>query len=226
VARHSDTEVPLAACARLPKWLIEHKLKRHLVRAGGDFGAAYQYLNAQWSDPTSMTACSIAPDDALPVEETDRYRTMMLSDLHGYLPDDILVKVDRAAMHYSLETRAPFLDHRLYEYSATLPTSHLVDERGGKRILRHLLHQYVPPSLVDRPKKGFAAPLAQWLRTELCDWAESLVYGPELAAQSFIDQGRAADIWRLHKQGRGDYAFHLWGLLQLCAWQRRYRARW
>lgn len=92
--------------------------------------------------------------------------------------------------------RAPFLDHRLYEYSAT------------------------------RPKVGFAAPLAKWLRQELADWAEALVYGPELAAQSFVDQGRVADVWRLHKQGRGDYSFHLWGLLQLCAWQRMYRASW
>jgi len=102
-----------------------------------------------------------------------------------------------------------------------------VDEAGrGKRILRHLLHKYVPQSLVDRPKAGFAAPLAKWLRGELSDWAESLVYGPELAAQSLIDPKRAAEIWRLHKQGRGDYSFHLWGLLQLCAWQRMYRARW
>ena len=218
---------PLSVCAGLPKWIVEHKLKRHLIRASEDFAAAYQYLNAQWSDPTSLTACSLAPEHARTTAETDRYRAMMLLDVYGYLPDDILVKVDRAAMHYSLETREPFLDHRLYEYSATLPTSYLVDGGGGgKRILRHLLHKYVPQSLVDRPKAGFAAPLAKWLRQELADWAESLVYGPELAAQSFIDPGRAADLWRLHKQGRGDYSFHLWGLLQLCAWQRMYRASW
>jgi asparagine synthase (glutamine-hydrolysing) len=143
------------------------------------------------------------------------------------LPDDILVKVDRAAMNYSLETRAPFLDHRLYEYSVTLPTQFLVDEQGvGKRILRHLLGQYVPSSLFERPKAGFAAPLARWLRHELAEWAEALIYGPELAAQSFIDTDRLRQVWRLHKQGRRDYSFHLWGLLQLCAWQRMYRASW
>ncbi|MGA7538152.1 MAG: asparagine synthase (glutamine-hydrolyzing) [Steroidobacteraceae bacterium] len=223
---------PVSVCTGLPQWIVEHKLKRRLIRAGEDLTAAYQYLNAQWCDPASLTAGSVLPDDALArdvaqVEATDRYRAMMLLDVHTYLPDDLLVKVDRAAMHYSLETRAPFLDHRLYEYSATLPTSYLVDEAGGgKRILRHLLHQYVPRGLVDRPKAGFAAPLAKWLRTELADWAESLVYGPELAAQSFIDPQRAAEVWRLHKQGRGDYSFHLWGLLQLCAWQRLYRASW
>lgn len=223
---------PLSACIGLPKWIVEHKLERHLIGANEDLAAAYQYFIGYWSDPASMTASAVVPEYALTrdvakVEETDEYRAMMLLDVYCYLPDDILVKVDRTAMHHSLETRAPFLDHRLYEYSASLPTSYLVDAGGrGKRILRHLLHQYVPPSLVDRPKAGFAAPLAKWLRQELSDWAESLVYGPELAAQSLIDPARAANVWRLHKEGRGDYSFHLWGLLQLCAWQRMYRARW
>jgi asparagine synthase (glutamine-hydrolysing) len=223
---------PLSACIGLPPWVTEHKLKRHLIRAGEDLAAAYQSHIGYWSDPASLTASGGVAEYALArhlaqVEEADEYRAMMLLDVYGYLPDDILVKVDRAAMHHSLETRAPFLDHRLYEYSVSLPTSYLVDERGGgKRILRHLLQQYVPKSLVDRPKTGFAAPLAKWLRQELADWAESLVYGPELAAQSFIDPGRVGQIWRLHQQGRRDYSFHLWGLLQLCAWQRRYRASW
>lgn len=223
---------PLSACAGLPKWLVEEKLKRRLIEASDDFAAAYYYLFGHWNDPVSLTATHLLPEYALmkeaaKVDEADKYRAMMLLDVHSYLPDDILVKVDRAAMHHSLETRAPFLDHRLYEYSTSLPTSYLVDERGGgKRILRHLLHQYVPQSLVDRPKAGFAAPLAKWLRQELTDWAESLVYGPELAAQSFIDRNRVAQIWRLHKKGRGDYSFHLWGVLQFCAWQRMYRAAW
>ncbi len=164
---------------------------------------------------------------ALAVAETDEYRTMMMLDVYSYLPDDILVKVDRSAMRYGLETRAPFLDHRLYEYSVTLPTAYLVDRSGhGKWILRHLLHQYVPRSLVERPKAGFAAPLAPWLRRELSDWADSLIYGRELATQSFIDPQRAAVIWRLHKEERGDYSSLLWGLLQLCAWQRMYRVSW
>ena len=151
----------------------------------------------------------------------------MYLEFQQRLPELLLMRVDKVSMATSIEARVPFLDHRLYEYSVTLPTDHLVDERGvGKRILRHLLHQYVPPGLVDRPKAGFAAPLGNWLRQDLSEWAESLVYGPELANQSFIDRGRAADVWRLHKEGRGDYSFALWGLLQLCAWQRMYGARW
>lgn len=223
---------PLSACMGLPKWIVEQKVRGRLIRAGADLTAAYPYLTGYWSDPASLTASSVVPEYALTrdlaaVERGDDYRTMMLLDVYSYLPDDILVKVDRAAMHHGLETRAPFLDHRVYEYAATLPTSHLVDEKGrGKRILRHLLHEYVPPALVDRPKAGFAAPLGEWLRQDLSGWAESLLYGPELASQSFIDRGRAADVWRLHKEGRGDYSFALWGLLQLCAWQRVYRAPW
>jgi asparagine synthase (glutamine-hydrolysing) len=222
---------PLGACRRLPSWLIEHKLRRRLAAANGDFGAAYQYLIGYWSDPASLTAGREAPEYALTrqvaqAEAADERRAMMLLDVYGYLPDDILVKVDRAAMHYSLETRAPFLDHRLYEFAAGLPTGYLVDGNGGKRILRHVLHQYVPRGLVERPKAGFAVPLAGWLRRELADWAQSLIFGPELRSQSFIDPKRVAQVWRLHRQGRGDYSFHLWGLLQLCAWQRRYQALW
>lgn len=217
---------------RLPAWIVQDKLTRRLVGAANDLQQVYQYLIGQWSDPASMTASYLMPRYALTgdlarVEETDEYRAMMLLDVYSYLPDDILVKVDRAAMRYSLETRAPFLDHRVYEYSVTLPTGYLVDENGrGKRILRYLLDKYVPRKLVERPKAGFAAPLGKWLRQELAGWAESFIYGPELAAQSFIDSRRVADVWRLHKEGREDFSPQLWGLLQLCAWQRTYAARW
>ena len=217
----------LSAAYRLPEWITEDRLKRRLVGAG-DLADAYAYNIGYWSDPGSLTKASALPDyaftaDVANVERAEDYREMMLADIYTYLPDDILVKVDRAAMSHSLETRAPFLDHRLYEYSVTLPTGFLVDAKGkGKKILRHLLRQYVPDSLVDRPKAGFAAPLDNWLRHELAQWAESLVYGPELAGQDFIDRDRVAQVWRLHKAGRADYSFHLWGLLQLCAWQRMY----
>ena len=218
----------LSARYRLPEWITEDRLKRRLVDAGQDLADAYAYNIGYWSDPRSLTKAAALPsyaltEDVASVERADDYREMMLSDIYSYLPDDILVKVDRAAMSHSLETRAPFLDHRLYEYSVTLPTGHLVDTKGkGKRILRHLLGKYVPATLVDRPKAGFAAPLDNWLRHELAQWAESLVYGPELAGQDFIDRDRVAQVWRLHKENRADYSFHLWGLLQLCAWQRMY----
>ena len=218
----------LGAAYRLPAFISEDRLKRRLVDAGAALADAYAYNIGYWSDPRSLTRAAALPtyaftEDVATVERADDYREMMLADIYTYLPDDILVKVDRAAMSHSLETRAPFLDHRLYEFSVTLPTRFLVDERGkGKKILRHLLGQYVPDSLVNRPKAGFAAPLDKWLRHELAQWAESLVYGPELAGQDFIDRSRVAQVWQLHKAGRADYSFHLWGLLQLCAWQRMY----
>jgi asparagine synthase (glutamine-hydrolysing) len=222
----------LSAGYRLPQWIIEDRFKCHLVDAGANFADTYPYFIGYWNDPSSMTTAAALPsyalnEDVASVERGDEYRNMMLSDVYSYLPDDILVKVDRAAMNHSLETRAPFLDHRLYEYSVTLPTQFLVDEQGvGKRILRHLLGKYVPDGLMDRPKAGFQAPLAKWLRHELAQWAESLLFGPELAAQSFIDTDRLKQVWKLHKEGRRDFSFHLWGLLQLCAWQRMYGASW
>jgi asparagine synthase (glutamine-hydrolysing) len=221
----------LSAGYGLPEWIIEDRFKRNLVDAGGNAAEKYAYFIGYWNDPRSITKAAVLPsyalnEDMAHVEPDDEYRKMMLSDIYSYLPDDILVKVDRAAMNYSLETRAPFLDHRLYEYSVTLPTEFLVDDQGGKRILRHLLRQYVPDALVDRPKAGFAAPLAKWLRNELVGWAESLIYGPELAGQSFLDTDRLKQVWQLHRDGRRDYSFHLWGVLQLCAWQRMYGASW
>jgi len=218
----------LGAAYRLPGFITEDRLKRRLVDAAQDLAGAYAYNIGYWSDPRSLTKATALPDyaftaDVATVERADDYREMMLADIYTYLPDDILVKVDRAAMSHSLETRAPFLDHRLYELSVTLPTEHLVDSKGkGKKVLRHILRQYVPDNLIDRPKAGFAAPLDKWLRHELSQWAESLVYGPELAGQDFIDRGRVAQVWQLHKAGRADYSFHLWGLFQLCAWQRMY----
>ena len=217
---------------RLPEWIVEDRLKRRMVDAGQTLADAYAYVIGYWSDPRSLTRATALPPyaftaDVANVERADDYREMMLSDIYTYLPDDILVKVDRAAMRHSLETRAPFLDHRLYEYSVTLPTEFLVDGKGkGKRILRYLLSQYVPDSLVDRPKAGFAAPLDKWLRDDLAQWAESLINGPELAGQDFLDRKRVSEVWRLHKAGRADYSFHLWGLLQLCAWQRMYGVSW
>ncbi|MBB2924544.1 asparagine synthase (glutamine-hydrolyzing) [Cellulomonas cellasea] len=141
-----------------------------------------------------------------------RHRSMV-SDLTGYLPDQLLTKVDRAAMSVSLETRAPLLDHRVVEFSLRLPPELLV----GKSLLRELLHRRVPPALVDRPKQGFTVPLARWLRGGLRPLLHDTLTPAVLADAGVVDTAAVADLLRRHDAGE-NHAAALWALLMLCLW--------
>jgi len=140
--------------------------------------------------------------------------TAGLLDAGTYLPDDILVKVDRAAMANSLETRAPLLDHRIIEFAYRLPLEYKLHRGTGKKVLREVLYHHVPKQLVDRPKMGFSIPLAAWLRNELRPWAENLLNQIPNDSQYFnkpmIDQ-----IWEEHVIGLRDHTEQLWGILSL-----------
>lgn len=135
-------------------------------------------------------------------------------DALAYLPDDILVKVDRAAMAVSLESRAPFLDHRVIEFLISLPLEFKYKEGISKRILKDILYKYVPKAIVDRPKQGFSIPLTQWLRNDIKDWAfeainsipnESLFWNKELVLK----------IWHEHQNGADDHTERLWNIIVL-----------
>ena len=121
---------------------------------------------------------------------------MMLADMHSYLPDDILVKVDLAAMAARVETRVPLLDHDLVAWAYLLPLA--LELRNGRRkfLLRTLLDEYVPPAQIDYPKRGFAVPLAAWLRGPLRDWVEHLLEPQRLSEQGFLDTTRNAHTGR------------------------------
>lgn len=143
---------------------------------------------------------------------------MMRADTLTYLPDDILCKVDRAAMAISLETRVPFLDHRVLELAWRLPPSMKIRDGQGKWALRQLLYRQVPRALIERPKAGFALPIGEWLRGPLRDWAEALMTPARLSREGYLDTERVRLLWRRHQSGRYDHTGPLWAVLMFQAW--------
>jgi len=145
---------------------------------------------------------------------------LMLGDTLRYLPDDILVKMDRASMSVGLETRAPFLDHNLYNFAWSLPEKYKISKGQGKRILRDLLYRYVPANLVDRPKQGFAIPVGSWLRVELKEWAEELLSPTALLEHDFLNVPHVRKCWIDHLSGKQNNDAKLWSILMFQMWYR------
>ncbi len=188
----------------------------------------YSRLFCHWKDPASV----VLRASDLPTAHTDPSRwarlpgldnRMMYLDSVAYLPDDILVKVDRASMGVSLETRAPLLDHRVVEFVWRLPISMKVQGTDGKRILRRVLDRYVPRELVDRPKKGFSVPIADWLRGPLRDWAEALLDEGRLLDEGFFNPALIRAKWSEHLSGRHNWHYYLWDILMFQAWLDRWK---
>jgi len=152
----------------------------------------------------------------------DPRAAMMYRDALGYLPDDLLCKVDRAAMAIGLETRAPFLDHRVAELAWRLPMALKAGGGPGKRALRLLLARHLPAALFERPKAGFAMPVGEWLRGPLRDWAEDLLAADRLRREAFLDPVPVRAAWDAHRDGRRDRGARLWTVLMFQAWLAAY----
>jgi len=147
---------------------------------------------------------------------------MMWLDLVGYLPDDILTKLDRAAMATSLESRVPFLDRDVFDVAWRLPLSAKLHEGTTKWILRQVLYRHVPAELIERPKMGFGFPIGAMLRGSLRPWGEELLDEGRLKRQGVLDPEPIRRAWDLHQRGRRDLAYELWTVLALQAWIERW----
>ena len=143
---------------------------------------------------------------------------MMAFDGLTYLPDDILTKVDRAAMSVSLETRVPLLDHRVAELAWRLPLSMKIRDGAGKWALRQILYRHVPRELVERPKAGFDIPIGAWLRGPLRDWADELLSKRSLRAGGHLQVKPVHRLWLEHRSGQRNWTLRLWNLLMFQAW--------
>lgn len=204
-----------------------HKLGARLERVK-TLQDLYRSLVSEWTDPASLiinreVGIVVEPpsllDDPLPAAGADESPLpMMYQDSITYLPDDILCKVDRAAMAVSLETRVPFLDHRVIETAWQLPLHMKIRSGTGKWALRQVLYKYVPQELIERPKAGFAMPIGQWLRGPLKDWAEELLSSTRLEHDGFFHPAPIRQKWTEHLAGRADNTASLWTILMFQSW--------
>ncbi len=185
--------------------------------------AMYRNLISSWKKPTELVTNTVELFTTLADEQQwaalpELEQRMMYLDFVTYLPDDILVKVDRAAMGVSLETRVPFLDHRVIEFAWRLPLNMKIRDGKGKWVLRQLLYKYVPPALIERPKTGFGVPIEVWMRGALRDWVEALIDEKRLRREGFFNATLVRQTWAEHLSGQRNRQYYLWPILMFQAW--------
>jgi asparagine synthase (glutamine-hydrolysing) len=183
----------------------------------------YHRLTSHWQNPTSIVIGAKEPPtlitDLNSWPQTDSFQhAMMAMDAQTYMTNDILVKVDRAAMASSLETRVPMLDHRIVELAWRMPLNYKIRNGEGKWLLKKVLFRHVPKTLIERPKMGFGIPLHDWLRHSLRDWAEALLDESLLKQQGYFHSAPIRKMWEEHLSGVRNHQANLWSILMFQAW--------
>lgn len=214
--------------ARMKPQLIGDKLhKAASIASLSSIEETYKALTSFWQRPDDVVIGGKEPETLSPCGElqfTDETRRMMFLDLITYLPDDILVKVDRASMAVGLECRVPLIDHRIVEFTWTLPLEILRREGQSKWPLRQILNRYVPRHLIERPKMGFGVPIDNWLRGPLKSWAEALLDERRLSEEGFFDPTPIRNAWRVHQEGYRNLQNELWCILMFQAWHEAHHS--
>ena len=184
----------------------------------------YLNMSSNWIDPTKLLIDNVTEpnsqlNDTIPEYAfNDPSMLMMFQDMRSYLPDDILCKVDRAAMAISLETRTPFLDPEIINLSARLPINMKIRDGHGKWVLRQVLNKYVPNDIIDRPKAGFTIPIGSWLNGPLRDWAEELLSTESLTKGKIFNANIIQKVWKEHLSDKKDWTNQLWSILMFQSW--------
>ncbi len=203
---------------------VNQKLKKLIECMGAPTPQLfYRNVISHWLNPELLVKNSFEPHTLFSNSSTfpnngGYVDWMMSADAQVYMSDDILVKVDRAAMYNSLETRVPLLDHRVIEFAWQLPLPLKINNDISKWPLREILYKRVPQYMLERPKKGFSVPLAEWLRGPLRDWAESLLAQQRLDTEGFFNTKIVRHCWKAHLKGSADYSRKLWSILMFQAW--------
>ncbi len=188
-----------------------------------NINSLYTTFVSHWDSPNSIVIGGSDSTNFLTKlsyndEKLSEIEKMMALDTISYLPDDILTKVDRAAMSVSLETRIPFLDHDIADFAWSLPLSMKIRGNESKWILKQLLYKYIPKNLIERPKMGFGIPLDIWLRGPLRDWAETLLDKTRLKNECFLEPSLVEKKWREHLSGARNWQSELWNVLMFQSW--------
>ena len=191
--------------------------------------AMYMNIVSHWKQPARLVKGATEPrtilTDAGQWANLPRFiQRMMYLDTVTYLPDDILVKVDRASMGVSLEARVPFLDHRVVEFSWKMPLSWKIRDGESKWPLRQILYKHVPRDLIERPKMGFGIPIGEWLRGPLRAWAEALLDEKRLKDEGFLNPQPVRQKWAEHLRGGRNWQYYIWDVLMFQGWLEREQA--